>query len=129
MSRSDPLITAEELQCLLGDRPAQNDLLGQRLASHPQNPETLLKLQLGAALWLFKGVLLCAVLMSPEAANLANASRYLWMRGSLEVLCLLVFAVTCLRPQTHTRTLANGSPLVASTTLLMDAMSLLAVPG
>ena len=132
MYRAEPLITAEELQCLLGDRPAREYLSRNRLlpqVKKPQSPSILQTLQFGAVLWLLKGGLIYTLLISPDAATLASASRYLWMRGGLELLCLLVFTATCLRPQTKTRTLTHGSLLVASTTLLMDAMSLLAVPG
>lgn len=130
MYRAEPLITAEELQCLLGDLPAREYLRRNRLlpqVKKPQSPSILQTLQFGVVLWLLKGVLIYAVLMSPESASLASASSYLWMRGSLELLCLAVFTMTF---RTHkSRTFANGSLLVASTTLLMDAMTLLAMPG
>lgn len=127
MSRAEPLITAEELQCLLGDGAERHGLHGIRFATARQHPEILQKLQLGAMLCLLKGALLYAVLMSPEALNLASASRYLWMRGGLELVCLLVFAVTCRNPKNITMT--HACLLVAGTTWVMDVMSLLAVPG
>ena len=116
MPRTQPLITPEELQCLLGGAPARDSAWGASLWQHV--------LHVGAALWLVKGVFLYAVLMSPEAANLVGSSRYLWMRGSLELVCLAAFWGACLHPRG--RLLANASLLVAGTTLLLDAMTLLA---
>jgi len=63
--------------------------------------------------------------MSPEAASLVGSSRYLWMRGSLELVCLAVFWGASLHPRG--RQLVSASLLIASTSLLMDAMTLLAV--
>ena len=121
MSRAQPLITPEELQCLLGGAPARSDVPARSLLAH------LPSLHWGAALWLVKGIFLYAVLMSPEAAKLVDSSRYLWMRGSLELLCLLTFWGASLHPRG--RTVACASLLVASTTLLLDAMTLLAFSG
>ncbi len=121
MPRAEPLITPEELQCLLGGAPARSDAHGTGLWNNLQN------VHFGAALWLVKGVFLYAVLMNADAANLMVSSRYLWMRGTLELLCLSAFWVACLHPRG--RTVANGTMLVASTTLLMDAMTLLALPA
>ena len=81
----------------------------------------------GAALWLVKGVFLYAVLMSPEAAKLVDSSRYLWMRGCLELVCLVVFWGASFH--SRGRTAANASLVVAATTLLLDAMTLLAFAG
>ncbi len=78
----------------------------------------------GAALWLIKCILLYAALMSPDATNLVGSSRYLWMRGSLELVCLAVFWGASLHPRGQT--LAWASSLVASTTMVLDAMTLLA---
>lgn len=129
MPRAEPLITPEELQCLLGGAPAQAGTSGSSLW------HSVLSLHGAAVLWLIKGIFLYAVLMSPEAAHLVNNSRYLWMRSSFELACLTVFWGAALQtrggvsghPLSHT--LARGSMLVASTTLLMDAMTLLAFAG
>lgn len=118
MSRAKPLITPEELQCLLGGAPVRSN------ASVHSMLALLPSLHFGAALWLVKGVFLYAVLMSPEAAKLVDNSRYLWMRGSLELVCLGAFWGASLHPRG--RTAACASMLVASTTLLLDAMTLLA---
>ena len=123
MRRSQPLITPEELQCLLGAAPATANAPADA-ALHPRhNVHTV---HWGAALWLLKGLLLYWSLVSPEASSLANASRYLWMRGSLELLCLLVFWGAAVHPRG--RKLAHGAMLVASTTSLMDLMTLLSFP-
>jgi hypothetical protein len=121
MSRAEPLITPEELQCLLGGAPARSEVLGTSFWNNLQN------IHFGAALWLVKGIFLYAVLMHVDAANLMSSSRYLWMRGTLELLCLTTFWVACMHPRG--RSVAYGTMLVASTTLLMDAMTLLALPG
>ena len=119
MPRTEPLITAEELQCLLGGAPVHSNVRAcSPLAQMPS-------LHFGAALWLVKGVFLYAVLMSPDAANLVGSTRYLWMRGCLELVCLAVFWGASLHPRG--RTMACASLLVASTTLLLDAMTELAL--
>jgi hypothetical protein len=118
MSRAEPLITPEELQCLLGGAPVRSNTPTRKLMAQ------LPSLHWGAALWLVKGIFLYAVLMSPDAANLVDSSRYLWMRGSLELVCLVVFWGAPLHPRGQT--LAWASLLVASTTMLLDAMTLLA---
>jgi hypothetical protein len=46
------------------------------------------------------------------------------MRGSLELVCLAVFWGASIHPRG--RTAANATMLVAGTTLLLDAMTLLA---
>ena len=121
MPHTDPLITPEELQCLLRVAPVRSNVsTGRVLAQAPS-------LHFGAALWLVKGVFLYAVLMSPDAVNLLGSSRYLWMRGTLEVVCLAAFWGTSLHPRGQT--LACASVWVASTTLLLDAMTLLAFTG
>jgi hypothetical protein len=53
-----------------------------------------------------------------------DSSAYLWMRSSLELVCLAVFWAASLHPRG--RTAANASLLVAGTTCLLDAMTLLA---
>ena len=69
MSRVQPLITPEELQCLLGGASVRQNVPSRSpLAQLPS-------LHWGAALWLVKGIFLYAVLMSPEAANLVGSSR------------------------------------------------------
>ena len=118
MSRAQPLITPEELQCLLGNAPARTNKPGHSTGPHPQS------LHLGATLWLLKGVFLYAVLMSPEASQLVDSSRYLALRGGLELVCVIAFWSAALHPRG--RTVAGASLLVASTTWLMDAMTLLA---
>lgn len=121
MPSAKPLITSEELQCLLGGAPERSGLhnLRLRLGMHTAH--------WGAALWLLKGIVLFAVLMSPEAAHLAASSRYLGMRGGLELVCLAIFWLATLHPRG--RTVARSTMLVASTTLLMDVMTLLAFTG
>jgi hypothetical protein len=121
MLRAQPLITPEELQCLLGGAPARSNVHSRSLLAQ------LPALHWGAALWLLKGILLYAVLMSPEAADLLGSNRYLWMRGSLELVCLAAFWGACLHPRG--RLVASASLLVAGTTLLLDAMTLLAFTG
>lgn len=121
MSRAEPLITPEELQCLLGGAPARSNSKASALG------QATPLLQFGSALWLAKGVFLYAVLTNPEAAQLVDSSRYLWMRGCLELACLAAFAVGAVHPRG--RSLASASLLVASTTWLLDAMTLLAFAG
>ena len=118
MPRTEPLITPEELQCLLGGAPVRSKTTKRTLAAQ------LPSLHWGAALWLVKGIFLYAVLMSPEAAKLVDSSGYLWMRGSLELVCLAAFWGASLHPRGQT--LSWASLLLASTTLLLDAMTLLA---
>ena len=118
MPRTKPLITPEELQCLLGGAPVRSNVPGRSLLAQ------LPSLHFGAALWLVKGVFLYAVLMSTDAAHLVGSIRYLWLRCSLELVCLAVFWGASLHPRG--RTAANASLLVAGTTLLLDAMTLLA---
>jgi hypothetical protein len=121
MPRAEPLITPEELHSLLGGAPARSRLHGRGLWHNMQT------LHGGAALWLVKGIFLYAVLMNPEAASLVGNSRYLWMRSSLELVCLALFWGAAMHPRG--RTVARGSMLVASTTWLMDAMTLWAFAG
>jgi hypothetical protein len=118
MPRAEPLITPEELQCLLGGAPVRSDMSSRsRLVQLPS-------VHFGAVLWLVKGVFLYAVLMNPDAAKLVDSSAYLWLRGILELVCLSVFWTASLHPRG--RQVANASLLVACTTLLLDAMTLLA---
>ena len=119
MARTEPLITPEELQCLLGNTPVRAALSGASLWQH--------LVHIGAALWLVKCVFLYMVLISPEAASLVGSSRYFWLRGSLELTCLFAFWGAAIHPRG--RKMASASMLVASTTWLMDAMTLLAFAG
>jgi hypothetical protein len=121
MSRAEPLITPEELQCLLGGAPVRSNV------STPSLLAQLTSLHFGAALWLVKGVFLYAVLMSPDAANLVGSTRYMCMRGSMELICLTAFWAASLHPRGQM--FACASLLVASTTLLLDVITLLAFSG
>ena len=118
MRRTEPLITPEELQCLLGGSSVRSNVPTRSLLA--QRPS----LHFVAALWLVKGVFLYAVLMSPDAAGLIGSSRYMWMRGSLELVCLAVFWGASLHPRG--RSVACASLLMAITTLLLDGMTFLA---
>lgn len=119
MPRTHPLITPEELQCLLGGAAARHVGWGTRLWHQV--------LYAGAALWLLKGLFLYAVLITPEAAQWVSSSLYLGMRGTLELVCLTAFWGAALHPRG--RLVGCASMLVGSTTLLMDAMTLLAFAG
>jgi hypothetical protein len=121
MSRAEPLITPEELQCLLGGAPVRSNVPSRSLLAQ------LTSLHFGAALWLVKGIFLYAVFMSPDAAHLVGSTRYMWMRGSLELLCLAAFWAASLHPRGQL--FACASLLVASTTLLLDVITLLAFSG
>lgn len=125
MSRAEPLITPEELQCLLGSAPASASAPAREWAGMASFWQHLV--HAGAALWLVKGLVLYAVLMSPEAASMVGSSLYIGLRGGLELLCLSAFWGAALHPRG--RLVAGASMLVASTTLLLDAMILLAVTG
>ncbi len=118
MSRAEPLITPEELQCLLGGASVRSN------TSCRSQLTPLTSVHFGAALWLVKGVFLYAVLMSPGAAPLVDSGAYLWMRSILELVCLTVFWGASLHPRG--RPVASASLLVAATTCLLDAMTLLA---
>ncbi len=115
--RTKPLITQDELHCLLGAAPVQakppTGIWGRKLNL----------LHFGVALWLVKGIFLYVVLMSPQATHLLNSGLYLGMRGTLELACWMVFVVSAMHP--NGRSLANASMLVASTSLVMDAMTVL----
>lgn len=118
MHRANPLITPEELQCLLGNAAAD-----QRMPSTgPWRQWSAL--HVGAALWLVKGLFFYAALLSPDAAALFDSGRYLGMRAALEGVCLLAFWGGALHPKG--RQVTRGAMLVASTTLVMDAMIALA---
>ena len=118
MSRAEPLITPEALQCLLGGAPVRSNVPSRSLLAQ------LPSLHFGAALWLVKGVFLYAVLMSPGAAPLLDSGAYLWMRSILELVCLAVFWGASRHPRG--RMAVNASLLVAGTTCLLDALTLLA---
>jgi hypothetical protein len=119
MRRAEPLITPEELQCLLGGAPERSNVPSRSLLAQ------LPTVHFGAAVWLVKGIFLYAVLTSTDGVNLLGSARYLWMRGSLELVCLAAFWGASLHPRGQT--LAWASLLVASTTMLLDAMTLLAL--
>jgi hypothetical protein len=123
MPRAEPLITPEELQCLLGVGTSASATPPQAapLSSHPIQP-----LRWGALLWMVKGIVLYLVFFWPDASSLASAGRYFWMRGAMEMLCLSVFWGAVLHPRGQAT--ARGAILVASTTLVMDLMKLLALP-
>jgi len=117
MYYTKPLITAEEMRCLLAIKPSLSGADDHRLwHSLPH---------WGAALWLVKGIFLYALLMSPAAAAWITSSSYLWLRGGLEIAFLAVFWMAALHPRG--RTVACASMLVASTTLLMDALTWVAL--
>ncbi len=63
--------------------------------------------------------------MSPDTANLVGGSRYLWMRGSLELVCLALFRGASLHPRGQI--FAWASLLVANSAMLRDAMTQLAL--
>ena len=65
MSRAEPLITPEELQCLLGGATVRSS------NSWRSQLAQLTSVQFGAALWLVKGVFLYAVLMGVYFALVA----------------------------------------------------------
>lgn len=117
---SHPIVTAEELACLL-TAPAAEALQPE---STLDKRETRLA-NAGAALWLVKGLLVYVALQmfSLEALPL----RYLWARAALEILCAGVFWQT-LRQHKH-RSITLGALAVGGTTLLMDLMLLLALPS
>lgn len=117
MSRTNPLITTEEMRCLLAINPNLSGADEQRLwHSLPH---------LGAALWLVKGIFLYTLLMNPAAASWITSSSYLWLRCGLEFVFLAVFWMAALHPRG--RTVACASMLVASTTLLMDGLTWVAM--
>jgi hypothetical protein len=117
---SHPIVTAEELACLL-TAPAAEAL---QPVSTPDKSETLLA-NAGAALWLVKALLVYVAL---QVFSLdAVPQRYLWARGVLELLCAGVFWQT-LRQHKH-RPVTVGALAAGGTTLLMDLMLLLALPA
>jgi hypothetical protein len=117
MSRTNPLITPEEMRCLLAITPAVSGAEDHRPGHHLPH--------WGAALWLVKGIFLYAMLMSPIAANWVTSSSYLWLRGGIEFVFLTAFWMATLHPRG--RTMACASMLVASTTLLMDVLTWIAM--
>jgi hypothetical protein len=114
MSSTKPLITPEEMRCLLAVSSTASDTGGPKIWHHLPH--------WGATLWLVKGIFLYVLLMGPGAANGAIVSTsYLWLRGGIEGVVLAVFWVAAWHPRG--RTLACASLLVACTTLLMDMLS------
>ncbi len=112
---SHPIVTAEELACLLATQ--------QPAVAMPHTAESRLA-NAGAALWLVKGLLVYLALQG--LGTLALPLGYLVARGVLETLCAVVFWST-LR-QTARRSITLGALLVGGTTLLMDLLILLALP-
>ncbi len=117
---SQPLVSAEELACLLqAGRPAAP----VRPSRAPASKAWLA--HLGAGLWLFKGLLACIALRAPGLHGLPGP--YVWTRLALEALCCMVFWGALRQPAR--RHWAWGAALVGATTLLMDALMLLALPA
>jgi hypothetical protein len=117
--RTQPLITPEELQCLLGAAP------DQARHSRALRPRQWTLLHFGAALWLVKGIFLYAVLIGQPSTHLLGSGLYVGMRGTFELACLAVFVACAMRP--NGRSLAHASMLVGSTSLIMDAMTVLTI--
>ncbi len=116
---SQPLVSAEELACLL-------QAGGTTAAARPNRPpasEAWL-VQLGAGLWLLKGLLAYFALRAPGLHGVSGP--YLWTRLALEALCCAVFWGALRQPARQRW--AWGAALVGATTLLMDALMLLALP-
>ena len=105
---SQPLVTPEELSCLLSPSPAA--AVQTRLAN------------LGMAIFLVK--VLVAFTVWQAFSHEILPWRYLLLRGALELACAAVFWNTL--QQRGQRTATCGALLVASTTLLLDLLSLLA---
>lgn len=117
---SHPIVTAEELACLLA-MPAA----AQQQAVAPQGKAESLLVHAGAALWLGKVLFLYVVLQTIGMDALPL--RYLGARMVLEALCAAVFWCTLRHPAR--RTCAVGALLVGGTTFMMDALVLLALPA
>ena len=117
---SQPLVTAEELACLLAASPAA----ARSVPTSIDRTEALLS-HGGAGLWLVKGVLLYVALQMLGLHTLPT--HYLWARCALEVLCCAVFWSTLRQPARRTVTL--GALLVGVTTLFMDILLVLALPA
>lgn len=113
---SHPIVTAEELACLLA-KPST-------VAHRTHSPENLLA-QSGAGLWLLKGLFLYMAVQIWGLSTLPT--HYVWVRCVLEVACCAVFWSTLRQPTRRPITL--GALLVGSTTLCMDMLMLLALPN
>ncbi len=113
---SQPFVSAEELACLL-------QAGGPTAAARPHRPLGLA--QLGAGLWLSKGLLVCFALSAPGLHGLSGP--YVWTRLALEALCCAVFWGALRQPARQRW--AWGAALVGATTMLMDALMLLALPA
>lgn len=116
---SHPIVTAEELACLLAAPVAAQQPAAQQL----DTAESRLA-NAGAALWLVKGLMVYLALQVFGAVALPLA--YLVARGVLEGLCAVAFWST-LRQQAR-RGITLGALLVGVTTLIMDLLLLLALP-
>ncbi len=114
-----PLVSAEELACLLAAPPGAT-------AAKPAPADTAEALlgHGGAALWLTKGALLYLALQTLGLHTLP--APYLWARCAIEVLCCAVFWSTLRQPARRTLTL--GALVVGATTLFMDVLLVLALP-
>lgn len=115
---SHPIVTAEELACLL---PAPS--MTERDTG--TDPAEALLAQSGAGLWLLKGLFLYVALQSLGLHTLPI--HYVWARCALEVLCCAVFWST-LRQPAH-RMVTLSALLVGATTLCMDMLMVLALPA
>lgn len=116
---SPPLVTAEELACLLAAPPVS----AAAKARSADKTEALLG-HGGVALWLTKGALLYVALQTLGLHTLPT--HYLWARCAIEVLCCAVFWSTLRQPARRSLTL--GVWLVGATTLFMDILLVLALP-
>lgn len=115
---SHPIVTAEELACLLASSPVAD----RATPRTTDNTEALLA-QSGAALWLIKGLFLYMALQMLGLHTLPI--HYLWARCALEVACCAVFWSTLRQPTRRAITL--GALLVGATTLCMDALMVIAL--
>ncbi len=118
---SQPLVSAEELACLL---QAGSPTAAARPKRPPASEAWLA--QLGAGLWLLKGLLIAGFALSASGLH-GVSSPYLWTRLVLEALCCAVFWGTLRQPARQRW--AWGAALVGATTMLMDALMLLALPA
>lgn len=113
---SHPIVTTEELACLLATP--------EQAVAQPYTAESRLA-NVGAALWLLKGLLVYVALQA--FGTVALPMSYLVGRGVLEAMCAGVFWSTLRQPTRRHVTL--GALQVGGTTLLMDLLILLALPG
>jgi hypothetical protein len=114
---SQPIVTAEELACLLA--PVAN----ARAAAPSEDKTSARLLHMGAALWLLKALLGYSALQVLAADTLPLS--YLLSRGLLEAACALAFWGT-LR-QSQRRHISLGALQVSATTAVMDLLTLMAL--